>query len=70
MSKIVIKIMVHTQKNIKTIFLAVLLTNLFVLIKDLARKLFFTEEKMLFTDFLMQFLKNMVIVKNDKKAFS
>ena len=37
--------MVHIQKNIKIIFLAVLLTNLFVLIINLARKLFFTEEK-------------------------
>ena len=58
-----IKIMSHTQKNIKTIFVAVLLTKLFVLIINLARKLFLTEEKMLFTDLLKQFLKSMIIVK-------
>ena len=36
--------MAHTQKNIKIIFLAVLLTKLHVLIINLAKKLFFTEE--------------------------
>ena len=35
----------HTLENIKTIFLAVLLTKLFVLIINLARKLFTTEEE-------------------------
>ena len=40
-----IKIMAHTQKNIEIIFLAVLLTKLHVLIINLARELFFTEEK-------------------------
>ena len=34
-----------------------------VLIMNLARKLFFTEEKMLFIGSLMQFLKSMIIVK-------
>ena len=37
--------MAHTQKNIKTTFLAVLFTKLFVLIINLARELSFTEEK-------------------------
>ena len=37
--------MAHTQKNIKHIFLAVLLTKLHVLIIDLAQKLFFRKEK-------------------------
>ena len=34
-----------------------------VLIINLARKLFFTEEKMLFTDLLKQFLMSMIIIK-------
>ena len=37
--------MAHTQKNIKIIFLAVLLMKSFVLIINLARELFFTEEE-------------------------
>ena len=55
--------MAHTQKNIKITFLAVLLTKLRVLIISLVKKLFFTEEKMLFTNLLKQFLKSMIIVK-------
>ena len=62
--------MAHKQKNIKTTFLVVLLIKLFVLIIDLVKEVFFTEEKMLFTDLLKQFLMSMIIVKkNDKKAF-
>ena len=62
--------MSHTQKNIKITFLAVLLIRLFVLIINLAKKLFFTEEKMLFTNLLKQLLKSMTTVKKiDKKAF-
>ena len=38
-------ILAHLQKNIKIIFLAVFLSKLFVLIKNLARKLFFTGGK-------------------------
>ena len=38
-------------------------TKLFVLIINLAKTFFFTEEKMLFTDLLKHFLKSMVIVK-------
>ena len=43
---------IHAQKNIKIIFLAVLLMKLFVLIINSVKKLFFTEEKMLFTNLL------------------
>ena len=49
--KLVIK-MAHTQKNIKHIFLAVLLTKLFVLIINLVKMLLYTEEKMLLTSLL------------------
>ena len=40
------KIMAHTQKNIKIIFLAVLLISLFVLIINSVKKLSSTEVKM------------------------
>ena len=57
-------------ENIKIIFLAVLLTKIFVSIINLARTLLFTEEKMLFIGLLKQLLKSIIIVKkNDKKAF-
>ena len=49
-------------KNIRTTFLAVLLIKLFVLIINLTKELFFTEEKMLLTNLLIQFLKSMIIV--------
>ena len=52
----------YTEK-IKMIFLVVLLTNLFVLIINLARKLSFRNKKMLFIDSLNLFLKSMIIVK-------
>ena len=55
--------MAHALKNIKTIFLAVLLRKLFVLIINSIKKLFFTEEKMLFTNLLNKFLKSMNIDK-------
>ena len=42
----------HTQKKIKITFLAVLLIKLHVLIINSAKKLFFTEGKMLLTDLL------------------
>ena len=59
----------HTQKNIKTTFNAVSL--MFVLIINLARKLFFTEVKILLRDLLKQFLKRMIIVKKMiKKHFN
>ena len=52
-----------SQENMKIIFLAVLLTKLFVLIINSVKKLPFTEEKVLLTDLLRQFLKSMIIVK-------
>ena len=52
-----IKIMAHTQKNIKIIFLAVLLTKLFVLIINLAKRLFFIEEKNAAYKFIETILK-------------
>ena len=61
-SKVVIK-MSHTLKNIKIMFFAVLLIKLFVLTINLVKMLFFTEEKMLLTNLLKQFLKNMTIAK-------
>ena len=51
-----------TQKNIKIIFLAVLLIKLFVLIINLL-KMLFTEEKMLLTNLLKKFLKSINIVR-------
>ena len=52
---------VLAQKNIKITFLVVLLTNLFVLMIDLA--LLFKEVKMLLINLLKQFLKSMNTVK-------
>ena len=58
-------------ENIKHTLLAVLLTKLFVLIISSVKKLFFTEEKMLFTGSLKQFLMSMIIVKKlIKKHFN
>ena len=57
------KIMPHTLKNIKMIFLAVLLIKFCVLMTEVARTLFFTEEKMESSDLLKQFLKNMIKAK-------
>ena len=62
-SNVVIKTMAHTLKNTMHIFFAALLTNLFMLIINLVKKLFFTEKKMLLTNLLKQFLKNMIIVR-------
>ena len=63
--------MAHTQKNIKITFLAVLLTKLHVLIINLARKLFFTEEK---KNAVYRFIKAILneydyCKKSDNKAF-
>ena len=60
----------HTQKNIKITFPSVFLLKLHVLITNSVKKLFFTEEVMLFTDLLKQFLKSMIIVKMIKKHFN
>ena len=57
------KIMAHTQKNIKIIFLAVLLISLFVLIINSVKKLSSTEEKMQLVDSLKQSLMSTVIAK-------
>ena len=52
-----------TLKNIRHMFLAVLLTKLFVVMINLVNRLFFTREKMQSMDLLTQFLKSMIIVK-------
>ena len=62
--------MVHTQKNIKHIFLAVLLKKLFVLIISSLKKLFFTEKKNAVYRFIEAILNEYDhCKKNDKKAF-
>ena len=65
-SKVVIKIIAqknNTQKNIKHIFLAVLLLKLHMLIINSVKKLLFTEEKRLFIGSLNKFLMSVIIVK-------
>ena len=57
------------QKNIKTIFLVVLLIKLFVLIIDLVSQLSFIGAKMQLVNLLKQFLKNVNIVKNNEETF-
>ena len=57
------KIMLHALKNIRHIFLAVLLAKLFVLMINLVNQLFFTRKKMQSIDLLKQILKSMIIVK-------
>ena len=56
---------VLTQKNIKTTFLVVLLTKLFVLMIDLLSQLLFIEVKMLLMNLLKQFLKSMNIPRKE-----
>ena len=51
------------QKNIKTIFLVVLLIKLFVLMIDLVNQLLYMKVKMQFMNLLKQFLKNINIAK-------
>ena len=53
----------HILKNIKHIFIAVLLTKLYVLMINLAFQLFFANEKMQLINLLKQFLKYMIIVR-------
>ena len=54
--KVMIEIKIlHTLKNIKNTFLAVLLIKLFMLMINLVDHLFFTEEKMQSIDLLKQF---------------
>ena len=57
------KIMLNLLKNIKIIFLAALLTKLFVLMINLVNQLFFTEEKMQSIKLLKELLKSMIIAK-------
>ena len=54
---------VHTQENIKIMFLVVLLIRLFVLTINSVKKLFFTEEEMLFTNSLNQLLVSIVVAE-------
>ena len=57
------------QKNIKTIFVVVLLIKLFVLMIDLLNQPLFIEVKMQLRNLLKQFLKNINIVKNNGRIF-
>ena len=50
-----------TSYTEKVIFLVVWLTKLFVLTISLVKILLFTEEKLLFTNLLKKFFKNMII---------
>ena len=54
---------VLNQKNIRTIFLVVLLIKLFVLMIDLVNQLLYIEPKMQLMNLLKQFLKNINIAK-------
>ena len=54
---------VFIQKNIKIIFLVVLLKKLFVLIIDLLSQLLFIEVKMQLMNLLKQFLRSINIAK-------
>ena len=57
------KIILHVLKIIKIIFLAALITKLFVLMINLANQVFFTEEKLQSINLLKQFLKKMNTAK-------
>ena len=58
------------QKNIRTIFLVVLLIKLFVLMINLLNQLLSTEVKMQLMNLLNQFLMNMNIAKkNNERTF-
>ena len=73
--------MTHTQKNVKTIFLSVLLIKLHVLIIDSVKKLFFTEENMLFIEAILEeydycrkmtkkhFNKNLIMSAEEEERF-
>ena len=60
---------VHTQKNIKTTFLLVLLIKLFVLMIGLANEMLFIEVKMLLMNLLRQFLRSINITKSNEQKF-
>ena len=55
---------VLAQKKFKITFFVVFLTNLFVLITNLVKQMFFTEVKTLLIKLLKQLLKSMNTVKN------
>ena len=57
--KVMIKIMLYTLKKIRIIFLAVMLTKLFVLMINLGSQLFFAEH----------FNKNLIISPKDEERF-
>ena len=63
-------IKVLTQTSIKKSFLAVLLTNLFVLMIGLGSQLLFLGVKMLLMNLLKQFLRSMSTVEKNEKTFS
>ena len=58
-----IKIMFCITKNVKIMFLVVLLTKFFELMIDLVSQFFFTEVKIQSVNLLRQFLKSMIIAK-------
>ena len=55
--------MAHTQKNIKATFLAGFAYKVVCIDNNLARELFFREEKILLTNLWKEFLKSMIIFK-------
>ena len=58
------KVMIlYIPKNIRSMYVAVLLIKLFMLMINLASQLFFTGEKMCFIKLLKQFLKSKIIAK-------
>ena len=57
------KLILYIMKNVKIIFVAVLLINLYALMINLANQLFFIEEKLQSMNLLKQFLKSMIIAK-------
>ena len=68
--KVVVKIMAHTLKNIKIIFLVVLLTKLFVLIINSVQKGVLYRGKNAVYRFIKAILEEYdYCKKNDKKAF-
>ena len=66
---VVIEIMAHTQKNIKITFLAVLFTKSCVLIINLVKKLFFTEEKNAVYKFIKAILEESDYCKKMMKKY-
>ena len=64
--------MLYTLKNIRNTFLTVLPIKLFVLMINLVKQLFFTDEEMQFIkaiNSLNQFLKSITVANKGNKAF-